>query len=125
MRQIENTIPVLPVANLQASFGFYEQVAGFKRNWSGATVGSVSRDGHAIMLQQNGGTGRSKVWIGCEDVLALHEEMTARGAKVVHPPTNEGHALEMRIEDLDGNVLWFGSEPLKNVPFGQPVPLKR
>jgi hypothetical protein len=26
-------------------------------------------------------------------------------------------AYEMKFEDIDGNVLWLGSEPRKEIPF--------
>ena len=43
---------------------------------------------------------------------------------MVQRPTNQTFALEMKIQDPDGNILWFGTEPLKTVPFepaeGQP-----
>ncbi len=83
MRQIENTIPVLPAADLRASIYFYELVLGYTEGWAGGDTGSVSRDAYAIMPQQNSGLGPSKVLIGCEDVLALHEQFTASGAQVV------------------------------------------
>jgi hypothetical protein len=38
---------------------------------------------------------------------------------VVQRPTNQRFALEMKIKDPDGNILWFGTEPLEGVPFGQ------
>ena len=41
---------------------------------------------------------------------------------VVQRPTNQTFALEMKIKDPDGNILWFGTEPLKDVPFGQEPP---
>jgi hypothetical protein len=25
----------------------------------------------------------------------------------------------MKIKDPDGNILWFGTEPIEGVPFGQ------
>ena len=123
MRQVENTIPVLFVENLEAAVRSYGTVLGFKLDWTGGATASVSRDGHAIMLQRSAAPRGSLVWIGVEDVMALHRELTDRGAQVVQPPTNEGHALEMKVRDPDGNTLWFGSEPLKDVPFGQPAPL--
>lgn len=74
---------------------------------------SVSRSGQAIMLcegdQGNPGTW---VWIGVNDAQALFEEYRAKGASIRLPPTNYYWALEMRIEDPDGHVLRFGSEPL-------------
>ena len=46
-----------------------------------------------------------------DDVCRLHEELKARGVAIRLPPTNYPWALEMQIEDPDGNVLRLGSEP--------------
>ncbi len=55
-RQIECTIPVLPVSDLARSIQFYTETLGFKLDWGGEKNGSlicsVSRDGCAIMLSQ-------------------------------------------------------------------------
>jgi predicted enzyme related to lactoylglutathione lyase len=45
------------------------------------------------------------------DVRKLYEELNPRGVKILMPPTNFPWALEMQIEDPDGNVLRLGSEP--------------
>jgi len=71
----------------------------------------VSRDGAVIYLcTRDQGRGAAWVWLGVEDVEKLHEEYTARGVKIRMPPTNRSWALEMQIEDPDGNVLRIGSE---------------
>jgi predicted enzyme related to lactoylglutathione lyase len=46
-----------------------------------------------------------------EDVEKLQEELKARGVTIRMPPTNFPWALEMHVEDPDGNVIRFGSEP--------------
>jgi len=38
---------------------------------------------------------------------------------VRHPPTNYPWALEMQVEDPDGNVLRIGSEPKAGEPYGE------
>ena len=48
--------------------------------------------------------------------MAGHDD--ERVAKTyVEPPTNYSWAYEFKIQDPDGHVLRFGSEPLKDVPF--------
>ena len=74
----------------------------------------VSRDGCGIYLSRgNQGQGRAWIWVGVEDVGKLHEEYEAKGIKIRLPPTNYSWALEMQIEDPDGNVLRLGSDPVK------------
>ncbi len=72
----------------------------------------MGRDGKGIYLCR-GGQGHTGgwVWIGVDDVRALHETYKARGAIIRQDPRNEPWGLEMRIEDPDGNVLRFGSDP--------------
>jgi hypothetical protein len=45
------------------------------------------------------------IWIGVQDALALHAQYVHSGAKIRNQPNNFEWALEMQIEDLDGNVL--------------------
>jgi hypothetical protein len=80
---------------------------------------SVSRDRCTLLLTEwKQSQSRMWVWIGVPDAGALHEELRARGARVRHPPTNYYWALEMQIEDLDGNVLRIGSDPRPGEAFG-------
>ena len=57
------------------------------------------------------------IWIGVEDVEKLYEEFKASGVKIRRPPANYPWALEMQIEDPDGNVLRLGSDPKSDRPF--------
>ncbi len=60
-----------------------------------------------FLCQGDQGHPGSWVWIS-GDVEAVYEEFRASGAKIRHPPTNYSWALEMQVEDLDGNVLRIG-----------------
>jgi len=103
---------------MEVSLRFYIEVLGFKNaEWGSDEFTSISRDAAAIYLcQGNQGRGGAWVWIGVEKVRLLHEEYTARGVKIRLPPTNFPWALEMQVEDPDGNVLRFGSEPEDSEP---------
>lgn len=119
-RQVECAIPVLPVRDLRRSIEFYTTTLGFRLEWGGtegATICAVSRDGCHVMLSQNfGGTPGAWVWIGVEDD-SLFEEFRRRGVKVRQEPRNYSWAYEMKLEDIDGNVLWFGTETRKDLPL--------
>jgi len=116
-KTVECVIPVLPVADLRRSVVFYVEVLGFKSDWCGDVVGSVSRDGHAVMLSQElPDTARNWVWIGLHDD-ALFAEWRSRGVKVRQEPQNHAWAYEMKFEDIDGNVLWLGTETRKDRPL--------
>jgi hypothetical protein len=61
---------------------------------------------------------RMWVWIGVEDVRGLHSHYVTSGARIRNPPNNFEWALEMQVEDLDGNVLRIGSDREKDKPLG-------
>ena len=117
-KAIENIQPILHVKDMKASIDYYEQVLGFKKAEWGDTFTAVGRDDWGIYLCEGAqGQPGTWVWIGVYDVDALYQEFKEKGAKIVLPPTNYPHALEMRIEDPDGHVLRFGSGRREDKPF--------
>ncbi len=111
--------PILRVSNIAASVQYYVGALGFANaEWGNDDFTSVSRGGEAIYLCRGGqGNVGSWVWIGVEDVEALYQEYLMRGAKIRRAPENFPWACGMRVGDLDGHVLRFGSEPKKGKPF--------
>ena len=89
-------------------------VLGFENaDWGTEDFTSISRDRAAIYLcRGDQGRGGAWVWIGVEAAQKVHAELTARGVTIREGPTNYPWALEFRVEDPDGNVIRFGSEPL-------------
>jgi catechol 2,3-dioxygenase-like lactoylglutathione lyase family enzyme len=112
---VECIIPILRVDSVEASIRYYVGVLGFKVDWGGedgSGFASVSRDRRAIMLSQGEqGQPGTWLWIGVEDIEPLFAEYSAKGVKFRERPTNYPWAYEMKIEDPDGHVLRFGSEP--------------
>jgi predicted enzyme related to lactoylglutathione lyase len=110
---VECVNPILRVADMAASVRFYTEVLGLQNAaWGNDDFTHVGRNGHGIYLCRGGqGRGGAWVWIGVNDVERLHSRYTALGVKILMPPTNFPWALEMQIEDLDGNVLRLGSDP--------------
>ena len=113
--------PIFRVQSLAASLDYYVRVLGFRIDWEfTGVIASVSRDNVALFLSEGDqGHPGCWVWIGVGDAQRLHEELSQRGAKIRQPPTNFPWALEMQVQDLDGNVLRLGSEPRKDAPIGQ------
>jgi predicted enzyme related to lactoylglutathione lyase len=109
----ENSQPILRVENMQASLGFYMQKLGFQNAAWGNDDFTCIRRGGAVMYLCRGGQGRGGawIWIGVEDAEKLHQELVALGVPIRMPPTNYSWALELHVEDPDGNVIRFGSEP--------------
>jgi predicted enzyme related to lactoylglutathione lyase len=109
----EGSQPILRVEDMDASLRFYVGVLGFVNvSWGSDEFTKVNRDGAGIYLCRGGqGRGGAWIWIGVEDAEKLHEELKARGVAIRMPPTNFPWALEIHVEDPDGNVIRFGSDP--------------
>jgi len=110
--RVECIEPILRVENIATSLRFYVDLLGFENaSWGSDDFTHVSRDRRGIYLCRGGqGHPGTWVWVGVENVEKLHEEYKARGVKIRLPPTNYPWALEMQVEDPDGNVLRIGSE---------------
>ena len=95
------------------SVQYYVEVLGFTNaDWGGDDFTCVTRDNAGIYLAEGDqGQPGTWAWIGVGDVAALYEEYKATGATILHPPENYSWACEMKVEDPDGHVLRFGSDP--------------
>jgi catechol 2,3-dioxygenase-like lactoylglutathione lyase family enzyme len=113
-------LPVFRVKDLDASIAYYLEALGFELRWrAGDEFACVGREKCSIFLTgDNQSQPRMWVWIGVQDVRALHRQYVTSGAKVRNPPNNFEWAMEMQVEDLDGNVLRIGSDPEKEKPLG-------
>ncbi len=113
-------VPVFRVADVRASVKYYEEALGFSiAPWSDDSFASVARgDCNIFLTSDKQSQPRMWVWVGVENVRALHAEYEQSGAKIRNPPNNFEWALEMQIEDLDGNVIRFGSDREDNQPLG-------
>lgn len=113
--------PILRVQSLRAAIDYYCEVLGFETIWKHEEFfACVGRDDCRIFLSE-GDQGHSGgwVWVGVSDAGALASEYEASAARIRNPPTNYPWAFEMQVEDLDGNVLRFGSDPLVDEPYGE------
>jgi len=119
--RIECINPILNVKALSVSRNYYVNVLGFKEaDWGkGNTFTCMERDNAGIHLCQNGqGHSGTWIWIGFDgDMDSLYREFKTKGAIIRQPPTNYSWALEMHVEDPDGHVLRFGTEPAKDEPY--------
>lgn len=115
--------PYFPVANVERSAAFYEQVLGFRCDYSAGSplqFAICSRDGLAIMLrrvsapelivpvEKQGGTWEAFFWVS--NAETLHAEFSAKGADIVYGPLiQEAYQMkEFAVRDCDGHVLGFG-----------------
>ena len=112
--------PVFRVKDVDASIAYYLEALGFELRWrAGPGFACVARDQCAIFLtNDNQSQPRMWIWIGVQDVRALHGHYVRSGANIRNLPNNFEWALEMQVEDLDGNVLRIGSDPEEDKPLG-------
>jgi len=115
----EHAEPILRVSDMAVTVRYYTEVLGFANaEWGSDHFTSVSRDRASIYLCRGSqGQPGTWAWIGVEDVDALYEEYIQSGARVRNPPRNYPWALEIHVEDPDGHILRFGSEPKSDRPF--------
>jgi predicted lactoylglutathione lyase len=119
---LEGSTPILNVSDMSASLRYYVDVLGFTNApWGTDEFTCISRERRAGIYLCRRGQGRpgTWVWIGAENVEALYEEYKAKGARIRHSPQNYPWAYEMKVDDPDGHVLRFGSEPRSDRPFDQ------
>jgi predicted enzyme related to lactoylglutathione lyase len=118
--KLEGSTPILRVSDMAVSVRYYVNVLGFTNaSWGTNDFTSVNRERRAgiYLCRNDQGHPGTWVWIGAEDVETLYEEFKARGAKIRHAPQNYPWAYEMKVEDPDGHVLRFGSEPRSDRPI--------
>ncbi|MGI9076014.1 MAG: DUF3303 family protein [Gemmatimonadaceae bacterium] len=119
--RFEGAEPILSVRDMAVSVRYYVEVLGFKSaDWGTDDFTTVTRDAAGIYLcQGNQGRSGTWAWIGVEDVGLLYDEYQASGAKIRQEPTNYPWAYEMKVEDPDGHVLRFGSQPRADLPLAR------
>jgi len=117
----EKAIPVFRVQDARAAVDYSVTALGFRLNWENSGIfASVSRNNCTIFLcEGDQGHPGAWAWIGVSDAAALEAEYRSTGARIRHPPTNYPWAYEMQVEDLDGNVLRFGSDSIPGEPYGE------
>jgi catechol 2,3-dioxygenase-like lactoylglutathione lyase family enzyme len=118
--RVEGIQTILAVKDMNASRAFYIDVLGFKEvEWGNDDFTSISRDKSAIYLCRGGqGNPGTWIWIGFDgDIFAWQDYLKAKGIIIRQPPLNYSWALEMHVEDPDGHVLRFGTDPNDSKPF--------
>lgn len=118
--RIENIAPILYVKDMARSLAFYVDLLGFKNaEWGNDIFTSINRDNSGIYLCKDAqGSPGTWVWFGFDgDIFSLYEKLKAKGVKIKLPPTNFSWAYEMQVEDPDGHVLRFGTDPDESKPF--------
>jgi catechol 2,3-dioxygenase-like lactoylglutathione lyase family enzyme len=111
--RFENADPILVVADMAAALRFYVDILGFNNaEWGDETFTNVAREQASVYLcRGDQGLGKAWVWMGVEDVRPIYEHLKAHNWPIKMEPTNFPWALEIHVEDPDGNTIRFGSDP--------------
>jgi catechol 2,3-dioxygenase-like lactoylglutathione lyase family enzyme len=118
--------PILNVSDFAASMEYYTEKLGFRKLWDWGEppdFGCVKRDGIEIFFCR-GGQGQPGTWMSIfvDDADALYDEIKAKGAKIVMPPTDEPWGMrEFHVEDPDGHTIRFGH----STPEAKDLKIKR
>ena len=118
--RFENITPILRVSNMQQSLAFYVGLLGFtKADWGDDHFTSINKDKTDLYLCTGAqGVPGTWVWMGFDgDIHLLHETLRSNGVTIKLPPTNFAWAYELQVEDPDGHVLRFGTDPNPDEPF--------
>jgi uncharacterized glyoxalase superfamily protein PhnB len=120
---ITSAIPVIAVSDSSRSEDYYCRILGFQKMFAyrpdptlvDPCYLGVARDGVWLHLQsfkrERAGITDAFLWV--TDVDLLHNEISARGAVVQLPPTDQTWGTcETGIRDPDGNVLIFATKRL-------------
>ncbi len=117
---IEGLQLILSVKDMNASRAFYKDILGFEEAaWGTDNFTSMNRENAGIYLcQGEQGNKGTWIWVGFDgDIFELHGELKSKGVKIRQSPTNYSWAMEMHVEDPDGHVLRFATDPNYNEPF--------
>jgi catechol 2,3-dioxygenase-like lactoylglutathione lyase family enzyme len=118
--RVENVTPILRVSDMTRSLAFYTDILGFKKaDWGDDNFTSINRDNTGLYLCKGGqGVSGTWVWIGFDgDIFLLYQKLKSNGVSIKLPPTNFSWAYEMQVEDPDGHILRFGTDPNYKEPF--------
>lgn len=119
---ITSAIPVIAVSDSARSEDYYCRILGFQKmfayrpdpNKPDPCYLGVARDGvwlhlHSFKPER---AGKTDAFLWVTDVDQLHAEVSARGAMVQLPPTDQTWGTrETGIRDPDGNVIVFAANP--------------
>jgi uncharacterized glyoxalase superfamily protein PhnB len=116
--ELEDSAVVFVVSDLEASLAHYETALGFEvafRYGEPTFYASVCRGNVSIHLQCSSHTqrppGASLLNIFVNSADAIYEELRERGARIRKAPATYPYGMrDFDVEDLDGNLLVFGSE---------------
>jgi catechol 2,3-dioxygenase-like lactoylglutathione lyase family enzyme len=119
---MRNSTTVMTVKDVLLSRDYYRDKLGFDVAFEYGKptfyVGLCSGEVELHLVSANATprqAGHGAVSIIVDDVDALHVDLLKRGAKVLREPKDNDYGLrDFDVADLDGNMIFFGTESKKN-----------
>ena len=116
--KLEDCAPVFVVSDISASLAHYENALGFQvsfRYGEPTFYAGVCRGNVTIHLQSSDHTerppGASLLNVFVSSADDIYAELRGRGARIRKQPATYPYGMrDFDVEDLDGNILVFGSE---------------
>jgi uncharacterized glyoxalase superfamily protein PhnB len=121
---LQSAIPVLCVSDSVKAQDYYCRILGFRKTFAyrpdptrqDPCYMGMQRDGVTLHLHsfKPERAGKTDTFINVVDVDKLYSELSARGANIQLPPTDQTWGnREMDVRDQDGNALVFANAPSK------------
>jgi uncharacterized glyoxalase superfamily protein PhnB len=109
---IGQTVPELPVADVERAQHYYRDRLGFQVAWlePNKEIGAVTRGGTTtIFFRKRQPPFEPAIhWVFADDIDATFQEMKSSGANIVEPLEKKPWGLrQFTIKDPDGNIFYF------------------
>lgn len=106
---IDQPVPELPVADVEAARSYYCEKLGFERRWVHGDLASVSLGRAVIFFRLTAATiSPQHHWIFANNVDVTYEEMKSNGADIIDPLADKPWGLrQFTIRDVDGHQFYI------------------
>ena len=106
---------VLPVSNIDDSIEFFTGAMGFKEKFRFGEYAGLERENCLLHLSHEsnpntGAPGSATVYLFCDDVDGIYNELVSRGVTVTSEPEDYSYGMRDFVAvDIDGNRFTFGA----------------
>ena len=106
---------VIPVTNLDASIQFFTESMGFHQKFRVEQYAGLERENCLLHLSHEsnpntGAPGSATVYLFCEDVDGIYDQLIGRGVAVTSEPQDYSYGMrDFEAVDIDGNRFTFGA----------------
>jgi len=111
--KIGQTVPQLPVADVEKAQVYYRDILGFEILWiypdDGKYIGAVTRGDSTVFLAKTNKAIEPVIhWIFAENVDATYAELKERGAEIIEDIEDKPwNTRQFTVRDLDGHIYYI------------------